>query len=255
MDQTKTKIHQGHRERVRQRAINEGLSEFQDHELLEYLLFSGIPRKDVNELAHRLINEFGSFAAVLDASYDDLKTVKDMTENAALLLSSLPFIFTRYQLIKSNKKEVLNTRKDIVSYAKTRISFQNTESFLLICLNVKKQIIKSKLYDGGANEIIVPIKDLVSEAVKCGAVYVATAHNHPSGDCAPSVDDFTFFTKLKTALEILGIRYVDNLIVSHKDDLSFYASSQKNGDRLKETSFRGMEIKTNGKPLFDDFPE
>ena len=89
-------VHDGHRERVRDKIRKGGLPSFQQHEVLEYLLFPFIPRKDTNEIAHALIDKFSSFAGVLNASERDLKSVSGMTDNAALFLSKLPEIMKLY---------------------------------------------------------------------------------------------------------------------------------------------------------------
>lgn len=77
--------HKGHRIKVRNRYYETGFNGMADHNVLEMLLFFGIPFKDTNELAHDLIARFGSFSAVLEADVKDLVSVKGMTENAACL--------------------------------------------------------------------------------------------------------------------------------------------------------------------------
>lgn len=79
-------LHDGHRARVRQRFLTEGLRGFESHQILEMLLFYGIPRRDTNELAHRLINTFGSLSRVMEAEYEDLLKVPGMTAQAATLI-------------------------------------------------------------------------------------------------------------------------------------------------------------------------
>ena len=79
--------HEGHRERLRQRYIDASLDAFADHEVIELLLTYSIPRRDVNELAHRVLDTFGSFSAVADASVDELCTIKGISQNSAVLLS------------------------------------------------------------------------------------------------------------------------------------------------------------------------
>ena len=75
--------HEGHRERLRQRYIDASLDAFADHEVIELLLTYSIPRRDVNELAHRVLDTFGSFSAVADASVDELCTIKGISQNSA----------------------------------------------------------------------------------------------------------------------------------------------------------------------------
>ena len=80
-------LHRGHRERVKTRFLREGLENFEDYEVFELLLFFGIPQKDVNELAHELVNKFGSYTGVLDATYEQLLQVKGIGSHMAPLIS------------------------------------------------------------------------------------------------------------------------------------------------------------------------
>ncbi len=80
-------LHSGHRERLRKRFLETGINGFEEHELLELLLFYALPRVNTNEIAHALINKFGSLAAVLDADREEIASVKGLSENSAVLLS------------------------------------------------------------------------------------------------------------------------------------------------------------------------
>ena len=90
-------VHAGHRARMRERFIKEGLSGFSEHEVLEFLLMFAIPQRDVNPLAHRLIDRFGSLSAVLESSPAELTRVDGVGENAAALLSLMPQLMGYYQ--------------------------------------------------------------------------------------------------------------------------------------------------------------
>ena len=68
-------MHEGHRSKLKERYLLEGLDNFAQHNMLELLLFYAIPRRDVNELAHLLINTFGSISNVFDAPYEELAKV------------------------------------------------------------------------------------------------------------------------------------------------------------------------------------
>ena len=83
---TGSSIHAGHRQRMKERFLAGGLEGFSDHEVLELILFYAIPRRDVNELSHKLVERFGSFRAVFDADFEDLLKVDGIGENAALLI-------------------------------------------------------------------------------------------------------------------------------------------------------------------------
>ncbi|MEG2273811.1 MAG: hypothetical protein RSC44_00605, partial [Clostridia bacterium] len=82
------KVHDGHRDRMRKRIVDGGIDCLQSHEILEYILFSFVPRKDTNVIAHALISEFGSLAAVFNADAERLEKVEGVSPNAALFLST-----------------------------------------------------------------------------------------------------------------------------------------------------------------------
>ena len=93
--------HSGHRERLRDRVRKEGLKNFQDYQVLEYVLTFAIPYKDTNEIAHRLINKFGSFYGVLEADEEDLALVKGMGQASAHFVANLRNIFHYYEFDRS----------------------------------------------------------------------------------------------------------------------------------------------------------
>ena len=97
-------IHDGHRQRLRQRFIDCSLDAFSDHEVLELLLTYAIPRRDVNELAHKILDHFGSFSAVLDASVEELSQVDGISTHSAVLLSLFALVAQRYMLDRNKDR-------------------------------------------------------------------------------------------------------------------------------------------------------
>lgn len=111
--------HEGHRERLRQRYIDASLDAFADHEVIELLLTYSIPRRDVNELAHRVLDTFGSFSAVADASVDELCTIKGISQNSAVLLSLISRLSKRYELDRIREKQFLNSTGAVFKYGQS----------------------------------------------------------------------------------------------------------------------------------------
>jgi DNA repair protein RadC len=94
MDET---VHKDHRQRMLQRVLRQGLDQFEPHQALEVLLYFAVPRQDTNPLAHRLIDHFGSLAAVLDAQAEDLMRIPGVGERTAIFLSMMPELFNLYR--------------------------------------------------------------------------------------------------------------------------------------------------------------
>ena len=89
-------VHDGHRDRMRKRIEQYGIDSLQDHEVLEYLLYAVVPRKDTNELAHTILDEFGSLGNVFDQPIERLQKVKGISYNMAIFLHSLSDVSRRY---------------------------------------------------------------------------------------------------------------------------------------------------------------
>ena len=89
-------VQEGHRERLRVRFLAEGVDSFDDHQVMELLLFQAIPRADTNPIAHRLMRRFGTLSAVLEADPKDLASVEGVGDKAAAFLRLIPQIARRY---------------------------------------------------------------------------------------------------------------------------------------------------------------
>ena len=106
-------VHDGHRDRVRKRFLENGLDGFADHEVLELLLYYAIPRGDVNPLAHALADRFGSLSAALSAPMELLTQVDGVGERTAILLHLVPQIAQKARLADLKRDLALNTRERV----------------------------------------------------------------------------------------------------------------------------------------------
>lgn len=219
--------HTGHRERLRKRFDESGLTGFSDHEVLELMLTYAIPRVDVNPLAHRLMNRFGSFSAVLEASADELKQVEGMGERSAALLCMLLPLLKRYEKDKLQGKRKLKTFTELAGYCSTLFIGSHEEKFFLLCFDAKLQLTREILLSSGiTQEVRVQPGQVAREAMRAGAVSVVVAHNHPSGDPAPSNADRELTLGIRDALATVEIKLMDHVVVGiqqaysfHRDDL------------------------------------
>lgn len=215
-------MHEGHRDRMRERILQSGIESLQPHEVLEYLLYHAIPRKDTNAVAHDLIAKFGSFKDVINADYDALKDVSGMTKNAALFISSLKGVFRFYASNDGKDSKIIATRGDLVRYLSPIFYGDKTEKFYMLCLDSKSAVIKLvKLASGIPQEVRVDVRDVVDNALKFKAVSVVIAHNHPSGDVSPSVQDVELTRAIAAALQLIKIRLTDHYIFSDYGYCSF----------------------------------
>ncbi|MBF0435960.1 MAG: DNA repair protein RadC [Magnetococcales bacterium] len=222
-NQNSTSLHEGHRRRLLNRLVNEGIENFHDHEIIELLLFFSIPRRDTNKIAHLLVKRYGGLAHVLDADFALLKQEYGIGEKSAFLLSSLPAIFRRYSLDKLNKsnKPLLDPDSSI-KYVQPILSTRTEEVFLLLSLDNQCRVISSNIIsEGTVNQAFVHPRHVVKEALKVNASNVIFAHNHPSGKPTPSKSDLNLTNLLITIFHSMDIKVLDHIIVSREECFSF----------------------------------
>lgn len=219
-------IHDGHRQRLKERFVEQGMDNFTQIQALEMLLFYCIPRQDTNELAHRLIDRFGSFAQVLDADLDELRSVKGIGESAALFLKMLPAAARYYQVDKASLEgKPLLTIEDCGAYMLPYFIGRPNETVYLLCLDAKGKVICCRMVgEGGINSTGVPIRRIVEFSLAAKATSVVLAHNHPSGIALPSSEDVSTTRRVATALEAVDVILVDHLVVADDDFTSMVHS-------------------------------
>lgn len=214
-------IHSGHRERIRERFRAAGLNAFSDHEVLELLLTYAIPRVDVNPIAHDLIDTFGSLDAVLNADESELMRVKGMGKNAALLVTMMPQLLSRYQLSSLGERPVITTLGDAKHYCAPLFIGQSEENIYMICLDQAGHVLhRLLLHKGTVNQVALHPRTVVQTALRHHAHAVILAHNHPSGMTEPSQADVDVTGRIGSALYMIGIRLVDHLIFAGAEAFS-----------------------------------
>lgn len=217
--------HEGHRQRMRDRFLQNGLEGFADHEALELLLFYAIPRRNVNPLAHRLLNQFGSLHEVMRASEAELMQVEGIGENAAMLIALAAAVMRRAQLKRDGPHEVLSTRAQAQQHCIRLLSDLKSEHFYLVCMDNQMRLIRDVLIDRGTLGEVAAYPRLVAQAVlRHNAYMVVLCHNHPSGSAVPSQRDVETTRQLCTMLESMGVAVADHVIVAGDRALSMAQS-------------------------------
>ncbi|MDR3050591.1 MAG: DNA repair protein RadC, partial [Oscillospiraceae bacterium] len=203
-------MHEGHRARVKERFKQDGLDSFAPHEVLELLLFFAIPQRNVNPLAHALIEHFGSLAGVLEASPEDLCNCAGVGDNAATLLSMVPQLSAYYARNKFGPRPALPNVAAAGAYCQTLFVGAVREMLYLICLDTQKRVIQPTLIQKGTlDETPVYPRDVVAAALRSHAHAVVLAHNHPSGALLPSTSDYETTRMIISALGAVQIPVLD----------------------------------------------
>ena len=159
----------GHRERLRQRMMKEGLSSFQDHEVLELLLFQYLPRQDTNKLAHSLLDRFGSLSGVLNASPERLMMVKGVSEVTACNLSMLKEVWRR---CKASEAAAVSLKgvNSIVEFAQKLIAESYVERLVVVYVdNDTKYLFRDEYSSDSVDSVTVDVKKIVNSALRVGA--------------------------------------------------------------------------------------
>ncbi len=216
-------VNEGHRARLRQRMMKEGLHGFQDHEILELLLFQSLPRKDTNKLAHDLLNKFGSLSNVLDASPSQLQTVKGISEVTACNLAMLKEVWLRYKASAAQKRS-MSKLSSIVQYSKELVAESYVEKLVVVFVDNATNFIVSEVFTSDSTqEVHIDLKKIISSAVRSNAAGVILFHCHVNGVCQPSAADIAFTEKMYVTLANLNIMLLDHFIFNNTDDYySFY---------------------------------
>lgn len=136
--------HDGHRARMKARFVRCGLDNFDDHSVLELLLFYAVPRRDVNELAHALLDHFGTLDAVFEASFEDMMQVPGAGENVATLLTLVPQVSRRYQMAKRRQQTILRSSAEAGRYLVPLYLYERAEVVYLLCLDAKGGLISCR---------------------------------------------------------------------------------------------------------------
>ncbi len=214
--------HSGHRARMRGKFIKNGLEGFEDHEILELMLFYCIPMKDTNELAHRILDEYGGLDKLFEAHPLDIVNRCGVSEHTAVLFSLMPSLFSRYSISKAGSKVVITSSKAAGAFATGLFVDKHVETLYIICLNSKNRVLHVAVMSKGTltSAPLYP-RDYVDVAIKYRAVSVIIAHNHPSGDLTPSPADIEGTNIVADAYKNIGVILFDHIIVGGDRYYSF----------------------------------
>ncbi len=218
----KTNLHVGHRQRVKERYLREGLDTFDDHQVLELMLFFALPQKDTNALAHELLDRYGSLAAVLEADPYDLMKISGVGKGTAVFLSMWPGVTKRYQQSKLSKKPLLDTTAALVDYAHTLFYGCHYEMFYVLCLDMQNRLkYASLVHQGTINEVPVYPRLVVEHAIRNDAKNIVLVHNHTGNNMTPSTQDLNLTWSIVDALSQIDVDVLDHIIIGTGCYLSF----------------------------------
>ena len=214
----------GHRKRLRERFVKNGLAGFAEHEALELLLTLAIPRTDVKQPAKALLKRFGSLRGVLDAPLTELRSVPGIGEVAAVGLHLVREAAALYLQQGSEGGDVLRDATKISDFWRMRIGALKHEVFAVAYLDSAHRLLPDgvqMLQEGTIDRAAVYPRRVVEAALKRQAAALVLAHNHPNGNVQPSEQDKVLTRAIVLAAETISLRVVDHLVVSSDETFSF----------------------------------
>lgn len=215
-------IHDGHRQRLRETFLENGLSGFHSITALELLLGYAIPRRDTNPIAHALLERFGSLQNVFDASEQELCEVEGVGPNTAVLLRLIPQIMRKSAVDKASERSVIYSVQHAKDYLMPYFLYERDELAMLLCLDSQNRVTKcTELSRGVVNAVNIDMRRVLETALKNRAVNVILAHNHPEGVAGNSREDDQTTRQIYMSLKTVGISLFDHLIFAPEGVFSY----------------------------------
>ena len=215
----------GHRDRMKDRFRMEGLDSFEPVHALELILFYAIPQKDTKTLARTLLDRFGSYTAVMEASIQELEAVPGVGKNISTYLNLFAAAGRYYQVQKTQQEIILDNTEKYGNYLLQRFYGRRMETVFLLCLDAKCKVLGCQLVgQGDVNSANIPMRRMVEIALATNATTVVLAHNHPSGLAIPSREDVLTTQQLAAALGAMDILLADHIVAADGDFVSMVQS-------------------------------
>ena len=223
------KDNQGHRERIREKFLKNGIDGFAEYEILELLLTYCIPRKDTKPIAKELLNKFKSLDNVFKADFDKLSAIDGLGKNSIAflkLIGDLPSIIYKDEL-KNKKlidKETLKiSNKDILlKYLRNKIGYEEIEKFYVLYLSSSNEVIEFEENSVGTlDRSSVYPREIYKKIINLNAKSIILAHNHPSDNITPSKCDIELTNEIAKGLKNFGALLIEHIIITKNSYFSF----------------------------------
>ncbi|NDY42603.1 DNA repair protein RadC [Dissulfurirhabdus thermomarina] len=216
----------GHRERLRERFLENGLGAFTDAEILEVLFGFGTPRQDCKDRARAALARFGSLPAVLEAAPEELRRVPGVGPKNVFALRFVHAVARKFLERRIEGKTYVHAAADVAAYLGHALADRKRERFLALFLDARHAILGVEtLFEGTLTASAVYPREVVKAALARHAAALVFAHNHPSGNTDPSPEDIRLTRNLYLAARLLDIRVLDHLVVGEAGRFTSFAEA------------------------------
>ncbi|KPA17040.1 protein containing DUF2466, partial [Candidatus Magnetomorum sp. HK-1] len=204
----------GHRKRLRDRFFKAGLDGFHDYEIVELLLTIGTPRKDVRPMAREAIKRFKTLSGVLNAPVEELSEIKGVGKISVFGIKLVKAVAERYTQESIDESQLISSPEALFQYLQQTLGYRERECFAAIMLSAKNYVIKTEIiFEGSLTSTCVYPREVIASILKHHAASVIFAHNHPSGDPTPSIEDKKITQKLVKGCELMGVTVHEHIII------------------------------------------
>jgi len=212
----------GHRARMRTKLLTAGPDALGDHELLEMVLFTALPRRDTRALARALLARFGSFANVIAAPPGELREIEGLGDAGVASLKAVQAAALRLARGEVVNRPVVSSWNRLMEYLQAVLARERVEQFRVLFLDVRNRLIADEPQGRGTvDHTPVYPREVVKRALELHATALILVHNHPSGDPSPSGADREMTREIAQAARALGITLHDHVVVGNGRWLSF----------------------------------
>ncbi|NFR86247.1 JAB domain-containing protein [Clostridium botulinum] len=210
------------KERPKEKLLSYGADTLNNSELLAIILRTGTKGENVLQLSNRLLSKFQGLDGILEASLDDITSIKGIKEGKASQILALAELFKRFRTFKSADRDIkIMSPNDLAMLINGEMSLLKQEILKVIFLNTKNIVIGIKdVFKGSLNTSIVHPREIFKEAVNKSSAKIIISHNHPSGDPTPSKEDINITLRIKECGEIMGIQLLDHIIIGKNGFIS-----------------------------------
>lgn len=220
---------------------------FSDYELIEVLLYSVIPRKNTNDVAHRLFNVFGSLQKIFDASSKELMSVDGVGKKAAAQIIVFGQIIRSMDLKNSPEYKCdcfATIKQEFIEY----FYGLNFEKLVVALYDKTKKFITKVVFSEGENSTVsVDMTEVAKAFAVNKPAYAIIAHNHPSGNIEPSKEDDFTTKKINVLCDMHGVVLLDHVIVAGNKAFSYHKSEKL--DTIKKTAQLNAVLENIGEEL------
>lgn len=207
--------------RPRERSMEVGMNNLSDQEVLAIIIRSGYREHTAIDVSMNLLHRYGSLKNISHLTVEDLCKIKGIGKDKGIMLRAAFEIGKRSKIEKNQKKQILSS-KDVSIVLEDNLRGLNKEHFIILMLNTKNFLLGIETVSiGSLNSSIVHPRELFKSAINKSAAAIILAHNHPSGDATPSMEDIEVTKRIKSGGQLLGIDVIDHIIIGDNSYYSF----------------------------------